>query len=104
MNRYDRGSSTIVASRLGSAHVGAQLKVENPVSLRTIWNFDLLPSLRASYRCNAMLIYAEALIKNQLKIKTRRYSAGDDTNIARKKSRQGSGPVRLKKRQQKQRM
>jgi hypothetical protein len=55
------------------AHVGAQLKVENPVPLRTIWNFDLLPSRERPYPCNAMLIYAEALIKNQLKIKTRRY-------------------------------
>jgi hypothetical protein len=30
MNRYHPGSSTIVASRLGLAHVPAQLKVENP--------------------------------------------------------------------------
>jgi hypothetical protein len=43
MKRYHRGFSTIVTSRLGSAHLGAQLKVENPVPLRTIWNFDLLP-------------------------------------------------------------
>jgi hypothetical protein len=41
MNRY-RGSSATVASRLGSADVGAQLKVENPVTLRTIWNLDLI--------------------------------------------------------------
>ena len=63
MNRYHRGSSTIVAPKLRSAHVGAQLKVENPVPLRTIWNFDLLPSPRASYCCRATLIYPEALIK-----------------------------------------
>jgi hypothetical protein len=36
MNRYRRGLSTIVASRFGSAE--AQLKVENAVSLHTIWN------------------------------------------------------------------
>ena len=57
------------------------------------------------------LIYPEALIKNQLKIKTRRYSAGGDTIIARKKSAQhwregvdenGGGPgVRLGKWHQK---
>jgi hypothetical protein len=35
MNRYHRGSSMRV-------HVGTQLKVENPFSVRTIWNFDLL--------------------------------------------------------------
>jgi hypothetical protein len=44
MNRYHRGASTVVASRLGLAHVRSQLKVENPAPLRTIWNFDLLPS------------------------------------------------------------
>jgi hypothetical protein len=46
--------------RLRLAHVGAQLKVENPVPLRTIWNFDFLPSPRASYCCGATLIYPEA--------------------------------------------
>jgi hypothetical protein len=40
MNRYRRGSSTIVALRFGLAPVVAQLKVENPLPLRTIWNFD----------------------------------------------------------------
>jgi hypothetical protein len=39
MNRYRRGSSTIVASRFGLAPEGAQLKVENPLPLRTIGNF-----------------------------------------------------------------
>ena len=65
MNRYHRGSSTIVAFKtwIGSCGV-AQLKVENPVLLRTIRNFDLLPSPRASYCCRATLIYPEALIKN----------------------------------------
>jgi hypothetical protein len=38
-----------------------------------MWNFDLLPSPRASYCCRATLIYPEALIKIRLKIKTRRY-------------------------------
>jgi hypothetical protein len=45
--------------RLRLAHVGAQLKVENPVPLRTIWNFDFLPSPRASYCCGATLIYPD---------------------------------------------
>jgi hypothetical protein len=64
MNRHHRGSSTIVAFKtwIGSC-VGAQLKVENPGPLRTIWNFDLLPSSRASNCCRATLIYPEALIK-----------------------------------------
>jgi hypothetical protein len=69
MNRYHQGSSTIVASRFGSAHVGAQLKVENPVPLRTIWNFDLLPSARAclSLQRNAYLRrgFDQKSIKNQ---------------------------------------
>ena len=69
----------------------AQLKVENPVPLRTIWNFDLLPSPRASYCCRATLIYPKALIKNQIKIKSRDTSADGDTNIARKKSAQPGG-------------
>jgi hypothetical protein len=47
MNRY-RGGSSIVASRLGFADVYTQLKVENPVPLRTIVNFDLLPFLARS--------------------------------------------------------
>ena len=68
--------------------MNAQLKVENPVPLRTIGNFQLLPRLRASYCCGATVIYPEALIKNQLKIKTRRYSTGGHTDIARKKSTQ----------------
>jgi hypothetical protein len=55
------------------AHVGAQLKVENPVPLRTIWNLIYCRVCERPHPCNAMLIYAEALIKNQLKIKTRRY-------------------------------
>jgi hypothetical protein len=44
MNRYHHGFSTVEPSGLRSAHMRAQLKVENPVPLRTIWNFDLLPS------------------------------------------------------------
>jgi hypothetical protein len=111
MKSIHRGSSTIVDSRLGLAGVGTQLKVENTVPLRTISNFDLLPSPRASYCCRATLIYPKVLIKNQLKIKTRRYTAGGDANIARKKSARhwrefidenGGGPgVRLRKRQRK---
>jgi hypothetical protein len=63
MNRYHRLSSTIVASRFRSAHVRAQLGVENPVPLRTILKLDLLPSSRASNCCSSTLIYPEALIK-----------------------------------------
>ena len=67
MNRYRGGSSTVVASR--QAYVGAQLKVENPVPLRTIWNFDLLPSARAylSLQRNAYLRrgFDQKSIKNQ---------------------------------------
>ena len=49
MNRYHHGFSTVEPSGLRSAHMrAAQLKVENPVPLRTIWNFDLLPAPRAS--------------------------------------------------------
>jgi len=38
-----------------------------------------------------MIIYAEALIKNQIKIKSRDTSAGGDTNVARRKSAQPGG-------------
>jgi hypothetical protein len=62
MNRY-RGGSSIVASRLGLGEVGTQLKVENSVPLRTIWDFDLLPFSRGLTSAEAMLIYPEALIK-----------------------------------------
>jgi hypothetical protein len=107
MNQYHRGSSTIVASRLGLAHVGAQLKVENPVPLRTIWNFDLLPSPRASYCCRAMLIYPEALIKNQnsaipVPVATRTLHAKRALEGRGFIDENGGGPgVRLRKRQQK---
>jgi hypothetical protein len=67
-----------------------QLEVENAMLLRTIWNFDLLPSPRASYCCRTTLIYPETLIKLDLKIKTPKYRVGGDTNIARKKSAQHS--------------
>src|SRR5271166_102537 len=73
MDRYHHGFSTVVPSGLRSAHMRAQLKVENPVPLRTIWNFDLLPAPRASFCCRATLTYPKALIKNRLKIKARRY-------------------------------
>jgi hypothetical protein len=91
MNRYDRGFNTVEPSGLRSAHMRAQLKVENPVPLRTIWNFDLLPSPRASFCCRATLIYPEALIKNQIKNQISRYSADGDTNVARRKSAQPGG-------------
>jgi hypothetical protein len=42
MNRYHRGSSTIAAFKIW-IDSRAQLKVENPVTLRTIWKLDLLP-------------------------------------------------------------
>jgi hypothetical protein len=109
MNRYHRGSSTIVASRLGLAHAGAQLKVENPVLLRTILNFDLLPSPRASYCCRATLIYPEALIKNQnsaipVPVATRTLHAKRAPSTGGKGfiDENGGGPgVRARKRQQK---
>jgi hypothetical protein len=41
MDRYHRGSGTIAAFKIW---IGAQLKVENPIPLRTISNLDLLPS------------------------------------------------------------
>jgi hypothetical protein len=51
MNRYRRGSSTILASKPGSAHLGAQLKVENPAGLRTIVTLEqLLPVRTAKLR------------------------------------------------------
>jgi hypothetical protein len=62
MNRYRRGPSTIVASRLRSAHGAAQLKVENPVSLRTIWNFDFRERLIAA---GQGFFTPETLIKNK---------------------------------------
>ena len=57
MNRYHRGSSPIATSRFGSAHVEAQLKVENPVQLRTTRNFDFHRSPRTSYRCRAITYF-----------------------------------------------
>jgi hypothetical protein len=65
MNRYHRGSSPIAASRLGSAHVEAQLKVENPIPLRTTRNFDYCHSPGTSYRCRAITCFTGNLIKNQ---------------------------------------
>ena len=62
MNPY-RGGSSIVASRLGLADVGTQLKVENSVQLRTIYDFDLLPFSRGLTTGGATLIYQGALIK-----------------------------------------
>jgi hypothetical protein len=66
----------------------AQLRVENPARLRTTWNFDFLPPRERRLRRPARLIYSKASIKTRLKIKTRRYRVGRDTNIARKKSDQ----------------
>jgi hypothetical protein len=65
MNRYRGGSSTIVASRLGSAHEGAQLKVENPPPLRTIGNFDFRERVIAA----GQRFLPGNLIKFELKIK-----------------------------------
>ena len=67
MNRYRREPSTNVASKFGLAHVGAQLKVENPASLRTIWNlrFIAVPASVLLLQGNAYL--SEALIKNLIK-------------------------------------
>ena len=79
MNRYRRGSNNIVASRFGLAPGGAQLKVENPLPLRTIWNFKFRERLIVA---GQRLFYPEV----RLKIKTQRTSTGGDTNIARKKS------------------
>jgi hypothetical protein len=62
MNRY-RGGSSSVASRVGLAHILAQLKAENPVPLRTICDFDLLPVSRGLTTSMATIIFAEALIK-----------------------------------------
>jgi hypothetical protein len=84
MNSYRRGSSTIVASSFGLAPGGAQLKVENPVALRTICNFAFREHLIAA---GQQLFYPEPLIKNQ----NRDSSTGGDTNIARKKSAQPGG-------------
>jgi hypothetical protein len=47
----------------GFADVGTQLKVENPVPLRTIVNFDLLPFSQGLTTSVTTLIYPEALIK-----------------------------------------
>ena len=104
MNRYRRGASAIVPSRLGLAHVGAaQLKVENPPPLRTIGHLIFARVL--SLQGNAF--YSEILIKKS----NRRYRTGGDTNIARKKSaqrwregfhrRERRRGVRLRKRHQK---
>jgi hypothetical protein len=41
----------------------SQLEVENPMLLRTIWNFDSLPSSQGLIAAGATLIYPEALIK-----------------------------------------
>ena len=63
MNRYHRGSSTNVACKtsIGSC-LGAQLEVENSVSLRTIGNLDLLSSPRTASCWSTTLICPEALI------------------------------------------
>jgi hypothetical protein len=62
MNRY-RGGSSSVASRVELAHTLAQLKAENPVPLRTICDFDLLPFSRGITTSVAMIICPKALIK-----------------------------------------
>src|SRR6516162_4812917 len=49
MNRYRRGSSTILSSRFGLAHIGAQLKVENSATLRTISNLIICGPSLASF-------------------------------------------------------
>ncbi len=75
MNRHHRGSG--IASKFGSGRT--QLKVENSLLLRTIWNFNFRESLIVAGQRFFVL-------KNRLKIKNRRSSLGGDTNIARKKS------------------
>jgi hypothetical protein len=47
MTRYHHGSSTVVASSF-EAHGEAQPKVENPVPLRTIGDFDFRERLVAA--------------------------------------------------------
>jgi hypothetical protein len=73
-----------------------QLKVENPVVLRTIENFDLLLSPRATYGCGAMLSYPEALIKVDCKSRLSQSSADGDTKITRKKSAQHCATVKAR--------
>ena len=48
MTRYHRESSTIVVSRFEFAREGAQLKVENPLSLRTIGYFCFIATSMAA--------------------------------------------------------
>jgi hypothetical protein len=102
MNRYRRGLT------FGPPPGMTQLKVENPVSLRTICNFAFREHIIVEGQ-------AETWIKFELKTKNRRSSLGGDTNIARRKSARhggkgfidenGGGPgVRLRKRQQKRKM
>jgi hypothetical protein len=86
MNRYRHGFSTVEPSGLRSAHMRAQIKVENPVPLRTTRNFDLLPPPRASFCCRATLIYPATLIKVAQKIKIGVTNTNGGTDIARKKS------------------
>src|SRR6516165_1802420 len=63
MNRYHRGSSTNVACKTSICScLGAQLEVENSVSLRTIGNLDLLSSPRTASCWSTTLICPEALI------------------------------------------
>ena len=66
MNRYHRGSSTVVASRFRSA-AEAQLKVENSLPLRTIKNLDLFAASVTTLLLQDRLIYADAGDKNRLK-------------------------------------
>jgi hypothetical protein len=63
MNRYHHGFSTVEPSGLRSAHMRAQLKVENPVPLRTIENFDFYRSPRTSYRCRAITYFTGSFDK-----------------------------------------
>jgi hypothetical protein len=94
MNRYHRGSSPIAASRLGSAHVEAQLKVENPGPLRTIEDFDYYRSPRTSYHCRAITYFTGSFDKKSklgdtvpvttrtLHAKRAPSSTGDDLSLA----------------------
>jgi hypothetical protein len=53
MNRYHRGSSSIAAFKTSiGSYAGTQLKVENPIPLRTICNLDRLLSF-----ASVMLLY-----------------------------------------------
>jgi hypothetical protein len=84
MNQHRGGSTTFVSSRLGSARVGTQLKVENPVLLRTISDSGFIAGPRASLALENNTYLCPKL---SFKISKIAISADHDTNIARKKSR-----------------